>query len=184
MLDNTVSGAGADVDAAVSFFRDCMLTPYRLKSAPYRACGISESETTSQADWIVFAALLTGDRRGSESDLSELTRHHVRSHRLGSGPTYTMVQEAVDVEFGALATRSHLVFSYADNLSRVELRRFTGAQWAQYVEELGGISFFALSRFTDPEVTISPVWLHKSSELMLILDAGEVTYLNPLLSEQ
>ena len=88
------------------------------------------------------------------------------------------------MEFEEFKKRFHLVFSYADNLSRVELRRFTGSQWVEYVEEFGGIEFFAFSGFTDPEIDFGPAWLHENADLMLVLDAGSVTYLNPALTEQ
>ncbi len=139
------------------------------------------ADTVSYADWIVFAALLTGDRPGGGSDLAELANHHVRSHRFGSAPVYAFVQEAVETEFEAFKQHFHLVFSYADNLSRVELRRFTGSQWVEYVEEFGGIEFFAFSGFTDPEIVIRPAWLFENADLMLVLDAGSLSYLNPAL---
>lgn len=172
-----------DVDAAMSFFQDCILRPYQTKERHYRDCGMVGVSSTSCSDWIVFAALLTGDRQGSSSDLSELSRHHIRSHGFGYGPVYTLVQEAVEVEFEAFKQVDHLVFSYARDLSRVELRRFAGAQWVEYVEEFGGIKFFALSRFTDPEISIRPSWLFENAELLLVLDAGTITYLNPAFSQ-
>lgn len=169
---------------ALDFFRDCMLRPFQAKSRYYRESAMWGATTASEADWIVFAALLTGDRPGGESHLAELSDHHVRSHRFGAGPIYCIVQEAVEDEFEAFKLRTHLVFSYADNLSRVEMRRFTGQQWVEYVEEFGGIAFFAFSGFTDPEIDIRPAWLYENAELMLVLDAGSVTYRNPALGEQ
>ena len=156
--------------------------PFQAKNRYYRECWASGAATASKADWIVFAALLTGDRPGASSILAELSHHHVRSHPFGSSPVYTIVQEAAEVEFEAFKECRHLVFSYADNLSRVELRRFTGAQWVEHVEEFGGITFFASSRFTDPEIDIPPSWLHEHAELMLVLDSGSVTYINPSLT--
>lgn len=171
-----------NASAAVAYFNECILRPHRAKERYYRECGLWSVGSASEVDWIVFAALLTGDRPGGVSDLPELSRHHVRSHRFGSRPLYTIVQEAVEVEFEAFKECHHLVFSYADNLSRVELRRFAGAQWVEYVEGFGGITFFASSRFTDPEIDIPPSWLHDHSDLMLVLDSGSVTYVDPSLA--
>ena len=171
----------SDVDAALAYFQECILRPHQAKERYYREFGVWGESTASNTDWIVFAALLTGDRPGSRSSLAELSHHHVRSHRLGYGPIYTIVQEAVEEEFEEFKERFHLVFAYADNLSRVELRRFTGTQWVDFVEEFGGISFFAFSGYTDPEIFIPPKWLSENSRLLLVLDAGKITHLSPEL---
>lgn len=171
-----------NVDEAIAFFNECILQPHQAKERHYRESGVWGAGSASDADWVAFAALLTGDRPGGDSDLPELSRHHVRNHRFGSGPLYTFVQEAVEDEFEAFKERYHLAFSYADNLSHVELRRFTGAQWVEYVEQYGGITFFAFSGFTDPEIDIRPSWLYEHAELMLVLDSGRLSYLNPSLT--
>lgn len=172
----------SDVDAALAYFKECILHPYQTKERYHREYGVWGGDSASDADWIVFAALLTGDRPGRRSSLAELSHHHVRSHRLGYGPIYTCVQEAVEEEFEEFKERFHLVFAYADNLSRVELRRFTGSQWVEFVEEFGGISFFAFSGYTDPEIFIPPKWLSENARLLLVLDAGKITHLSPELT--
>lgn len=180
--ENATIEAQRNVDAAMSFFRECILQPYQSKARRYQECGLWGTDTASRSDWIVFAALLTGDRPGGTSWLPELSRHHVRNHPFGSGPTYTIVQEAVEEDFDAFKARFHLSISYATDLSRVEVRRFTGSQWVDYVEEFGGIQFFAFSRFTDPEIDIRPAWLFEHAELVLVLDGGSITYLNSALT--
>ncbi len=170
--------------AAARFFREHMLQPCKEKSVRYQQYGFEGNALPSDRDWIVLAALVTGDRPAGSDSLSELERHHVRSHRFGTGPTYTVVQEYARVEFDALKSRSHLAVSYATDLSSVEIRRFKGEQWLEYVQEFGGFEFFAFSRFTDPEITIDPGWMLEHSQLLLTLDAGRIVCLNPVIGQR
>ena len=171
------------LEAALDFFTTHMLGPHKGKERAYRKAGISGARTTADADWRAFAALLTGDIGRSSSSLSELPHHHVRAAPLGGSVTYMFVQEAVEDEFEAFKARYHLVFEYECGLSRVEVRRFTGAQWVEYAEQRGGIEFFAFSRFTDPEIDFSSDWMKKNADLMLTLEDGAVSYFDPLLWE-
>lgn len=185
MNENPVGSTGpASVENALSFFRECILEPCQAKAKHYRQSGFGEGAYPAEWDWVVLAALLTGDRPAGGHSISQLIRHHVRSHVFGSGPSYTIVQEYVEVEFEAFQARPHLVWSFSPDLSRVEMRRFTGEEWIECVQELGGIEFFAFSRFTDPEVTIDSSWMFERSELMLVLDGGRLSYLSPVLMEQ
>ena len=173
-----------DVKAAVSFFRECIFDPCRTKAEHYRQAGFGTRAYPAEWDWVVLAALFTDDRPAGGHSISELSGHHVRSHFFGSGPTYTIVQEYVEDEFEAFQTRAHLALSYSPDLSRVEMRRITGEQWLECVQEIGGISFFAFSRFTDPEVEIPASWMFDHSELLVVLDSGRVSYLSRSLTEQ
>lgn len=159
---------------ALDFLDAHIRAPYRRKRAIYDRIGCPEWGGVADADWIALAALLTGDEGAGRDSLSQLIRHHVQAIPAGGSAIYTFVQEYADVEYGLWSSVDHLVFIRDRDLSRITLRRFSGAQFAERMEELGGENFLWNSRFTDPDVEFTTQWLDRNAAVMLIIEDREV----------
>lgn len=159
---------------ALDFLDAHIRAPYRRKRAIYDRIGCPEWGGVADADWIALAALLTRDEGAGRDSLSPLIRHHVQAIPAGGSAVYTFVQEYADMEYGLWASVDHLVFIRDRDLSRILLRRFSGAQFAERMEELGGDDFLRNSEFTDPDVDFPADWLNRNAAVMLITEDGEV----------
>ena len=159
---------------ALDFLDAHIRAPYRRKQAIYDRVGCPEWGGVADADWIALAALLTGDEGAGRDSLSQLIRHHVQAIPAGGSAIYTFVQEYADVECGLWTSVDHLVFIRDRDLSRILLRRFSGAQFAERMEELGGEGFLRNSEFTDPDVEFTAQWLDRNAAVMLIIEDGQV----------
>ena len=162
------------LDAALDFLDAHIRNPFWEKQAIYDRIGCPEWGGVADADWIALAALLTGDAGAARDSLTPLACHHVQAIPAGGSAVYTFVQEYADVEYGLWTSVDHLVFSRTRDLSRVMLRRFSGEQFAERMEEFGGENFLWNSRFTDPDVDFPAEWLEQHANVMLIVDGEEV----------
>lgn len=164
----------AKLDEAVEFFQKFIYEPLQGKMAIYRKIGCVPIVGVAASDWLMFAALLTGDIVEAVSGGTSLVRHHVIMTGRDGPITYTFVQEAAAGELASWMAKPHLVFCADDDLSRVVVRRFDGAQFGDRVSECGGLSFLEGSRFSDPEVDFSAEWLKQNTDVMLVIYNAEI----------
>lgn len=170
------------LNRAREFLAEQMLTQHRSKAVLYRRCGLSPQTTVSNSDWLVFSALLTGDRC-HPSMCGALRNYVVRTTGIGGSVVYQFVQGDIDGELSALRSAAHLVVQHTPDLTQVEVWGFSGVAFATGVEEFGGREFLLQSRFSDPEVEFPPQWLAVNAVPMLFFHEGRVVFVDHRLWE-
>ena len=167
---------------ARKFLTEQMLVQHRNKMHLYRRCGLPLRTTVSASDWLVFSALLTGDR--CHPSMGGALKHHVvQTTLIGGSVIYQFVQDEVDSELRRLQAMTHLVIQHTDDLSRVEVWGFSGMTFAKGIDQFGGLKFLRQSRFTDPEVEFTPRWLAANAVPILFFDGSRVIFVDHRLWE-
>lgn len=167
---------------AQEFLTEQILAQHRSKAAVYRRCGLPPRITVPTSDWLVFGALLTGDRC-HPSMCGSLTHYAVRATLIGGPIAYQFVQDEFDSDLKTLQSSGHLVIQHTADLSRVEVWGFSGAAFTEGFEQLGGRQFLLQSRFTDPEVEFAPQWLATNAVPLLFFEENRVIFIDHRLWE-
>jgi len=121
-----------NVADAYEYYRTHILDPHTAKMPQYRSRRIPSEGIVPFRDWEVFAAILVDDI-GSELRVgSDLTRHEVKSARLGGSFEYQYHRDSGLEKFDHDQTVEHVFVAYDDSYRSVEVYALTAQQFGVF----------------------------------------------------